>query len=127
MSTKTSVQQLPMRGALSNTTSHSRVAVRTYSAETTVSRLKGLLGASGLEAESCLWIHDCRSIHTYFMKFAIDVVFVDKNLRVKKIYRSLKPWSLTMPVMGARSVFEFQSGALNQVQISVGDQLHVGN
>jgi uncharacterized membrane protein (UPF0127 family) len=60
------------------------------------------------------------------MKFSIDCVFVDRKLRVKKIYRDVRPWRLVLPVLGASSVIEMASGTAERLKINVGDQLHVG-
>jgi uncharacterized membrane protein (UPF0127 family) len=91
------------------------------------SRGKGLLGRQGLAADSALWIHRCNSIHTFFMQFPIDCVFVDRNLKVKAIYQDVRPWRLLLPVWGASSVFELSSGAASRMDITVGDQLYVGS
>ena len=96
-------------------------------ATTFKTRGKGLLGRDFLAPEQALWIHHCNSIHTFFMKFPIDCVFVDKNLKVKAIYKDVKPWRLLLPVWGASSVFEMASGALNNMNVKIGDQLHVGS
>ncbi len=90
------------------------------------SRGIGLLGRTHLPENQALWIHRCNSIHTFFMKFSIDCVFIDKNLKVRAIYKDVRPWRLVLPVWGARSVIEMASGTVNKVQVNVGDQLHVG-
>ncbi len=90
------------------------------------SRGKGLLGRVSLDENQGLWIHHCNSIHTYFMKFPIDCVFVDKGLKVKAVYANVTPWRLVLPVWGARSVFEMKAGSAEKNNIKVGDQLYVG-
>lgn len=90
-------------------------------------RLIGLMFKNELQPQSTLWISSCNSIHTCFMKFAIDCIFVDKNLIVKAIYHDIKPWRMTRFVWGADSVFELPSGTLQKFSLQVGDQLHVGN
>ena len=94
-------------------------------------RTKGLLGETGLPDGHALWIDcglvGCNSIHTFFMRFAIDAVFVDRSLTVTKIYRELPPWRLTLPATNAHSVFELKAGALAQGAVEIGDQLHVGD
>jgi uncharacterized protein len=101
-------------------------------ARTFWSRTKGLLGRPGLPRGSALWIQGsrlvaCNSIHTLFMRFRIDAVFVDRDLRVKAVYRDLGPWRMTWPASGAHSVFEFAAGTLDEAPVEIGDQLHVGN
>ncbi|HWU44051.1 MAG TPA: DUF192 domain-containing protein [Bdellovibrio sp.] len=89
-------------------------------------RGRGLLGRPSLPMDEALWIHRCNSIHTCFMRFSIDCVFVDKNLKVKAVYQDVKPWRWIFPVWGASSVIEMASGTSQQLQIKVGDELHVG-
>ena len=94
-------------------------------ANTSWSRVKGLLGRSSLSPSEVLWIKPCNSIHTFFMKFSIDVIFVDRKLRVKKVIRNLAPGRMPWPVWSAHTVFEFAAGALGNCKIEEGDQLHV--
>lgn len=96
-------------------------------ASTFVNRGVGLLGRHDLEEEAALWIHSCNSIHTFFMKFSIDCVFVDKNLKILKIVENVQPWRLIFPVWGAQSVFELKSGSAKKLNLKLGEVLHVGN
>lgn len=89
-------------------------------------RMKGLMGKSSFDQNHVLWIPYCNSIHTFFMRFPIDVIFVDKNLIVKSVYKNIKPWRVLWPIWGASSVFEFSSGHLQKTIIEKGDQLYVG-
>lgn len=102
------------------------IAEHIETADTAWKRLKGLLGRSTLADKHGLWITPCNSIHTCFMKFSIDVVFVDKNMKVKSIKKNLGPWKFVPPTWGANSVFEFAAGTLEKTKLKVGDQLHVG-
>ena len=95
-------------------------------------RTKGLLGENALPSGSALLIQGsrfipCNSIHTLFMRFPIDVVFVDRKLVVRAIYQDLGPWRLTWPAAGASSVFELPAGTLKKTSVEIGDQLHVGD
>lgn len=87
----------------------------------------GLLGREGLSKNHALLIKRCNSIHTFFMKFSIDCVFVDKNFQVRAIYKDVKPWRLIIPVWGASSVIEMNAGLSAELKIKVGDQLYVGH
>jgi uncharacterized protein len=87
-------------------------------------RLRGLLGRSYLDADAGMFFDMCTSIHTFFMKFSIDVVFVDKNSRVVKTFKSVKPGRLIWPILTARAVYEFAEGAIARGRIEVGDELH---
>ncbi len=93
------------------------------SADNVFTRMKGLLGRTSFQ--NALYIPNCNSIHTCFMKFSIDAVFVDKELKVKSINQNIQPWNVVLPIIGAKSVFEFSAGAIQSSNLSVGDQLHV--
>ena len=86
-------------------------------------RIVGLLGKKSLEKGKTLWILSCSSIHTFFMKFPIDVIFVDKDLKVRRVYKKVPSGKILFGGWKASSVFEFQAGTLKA--ISKGDQLHV--
>ncbi len=88
-------------------------------------RTKGLLGRKELPADQALWIHRCNSIHTFFMQFPIDLVFVDRQMVVRKTYSRVKPNRLVLPVLWATSVIELSPGFLEANPITVGEQLHV--
>lgn len=94
-------------------------------AQDLTARMKGLLGKESIEMDYALWIKKCSSIHTFMMNFAIDLIFVDKNLKVKKCIQSVVPNRLVLPVFGASSVFELKSGYLKEHKPQLGDQLHV--
>ena len=100
-------------------------AKRVEKAETFWTRLKGLLGRPSLESDTALWIDRCPSIHTFFMNFTIDVVFVDRAHKVRACYANVRPWRWIAPVIGARSVYEMAVGGIARGQIEVGDQLNV--
>ncbi|MBL7687849.1 MAG: DUF192 domain-containing protein [Bdellovibrionaceae bacterium] len=87
-------------------------------------RSKGLLGRASLPENQGLWIKRCNSIHTWFMRFAIDAVFVDSSLHVIHVYRNLPPWRVTLPRLKATSVIEVAAGTL-PLTLNPGDQLYV--
>jgi uncharacterized membrane protein (UPF0127 family) len=86
------------------------------------SRFMGLMGRRSLERGKGLWIEPCNSIHMFFMRFAIDVLFLDKQGRVKKVMLNLKPWRISPIVFGARTVVELPSGTLGDKSL-VGSEL----
>lgn len=94
-------------------------------ADTWWARSKGLLGRSQLPEDQGLWILKCNSVHTFFMKFAIDLVFLNKQMEVTKTFTRVKPGRLVLPVIGARSVIELSEGFLEKHPLQVGDKLHV--
>ena len=94
-------------------------------ARTLWARTKGLLGRAGLPPAQGLWIKPCNSVHTFFMRFALDLVFLDDDLVVRKVYRDVRPGRLIWPVWRAQSVLEFQTGFLDQTQLTPGEKLYV--
>lgn len=91
-----------------------------------VARGIGLLDRKALGDQQGLWIKPCNNIHTFFMRFPIDCVFVDRSLRVKAIHRNVRPWRLIPWVGGAFSVFELAAGSVERLGIQIGEELHVG-
>ncbi len=86
-------------------------------------RLVGLLGRTSLPWEHGLLITWCDSIHTIGMRFPIDAVFVDRDLRVVKTIEGLKPFRVVFPVHRAVAVLELPAGTIRQTRTEVGDQL----
>jgi uncharacterized protein len=85
-------------------------------------RRKGLLGRDGLPAGAGLWITPCESVHTFWMKFAIDLVYLDRSKRVKKVRSGVPPWRLSA-CFSAHSVLEFASGTVDRTHTRPGDRL----
>ena len=112
-----------MRYQVYNDTRHTQLAFRAEKADSFAKRFKGLLGRSSLEVGDGLHIEPCNSIHMFFMKFAIDVAFLDPELRVVKVIHGIKPWRATRIYSDARSVLELPVGALAGTQTVEGDVL----
>jgi uncharacterized membrane protein (UPF0127 family) len=79
-------------------------------------RAKGLLGRNGLPPGQGLLIRPCRSIHTWFMRFPIDVIFLDTHWRIVRVVLDLDPWRLAWGGHTAAAVVEVQSGWLPPLQ-----------
>jgi uncharacterized membrane protein (UPF0127 family) len=86
------------------------------------SRFWGLMGRRDLPAGQGILITPCSSIHMFFMRFPIDVVFLNKEDRVVKIVNDIKPWRTAMGG-GGRKALELPAGAAAAAGISDGDQL----
>ncbi len=87
-------------------------------------RLRGLLGRSGLEPEEGLLIRPAGSVHTFFMRFPIDCVFLDRDLVVVAVREAVRPWR-TASGRGAKSTLELAAGAAASVGIAPGDSLRL--
>jgi uncharacterized protein len=85
-------------------------------------RRRGLLGRDALPAGEGLWIVPCESVHTFFMKFPIDLIYLDRNKKVKKVRSSVPPWRLSA-CLSAHSIIELASGTIETTQTRQGDVL----
>lgn len=83
-------------------------------AETFWKRAIGLAGRQGLDIGQGLLIPSCGAIHTFFMRFPIDVIFLDHGNRVVKVINGLKPWRLAWGGRNAYSTLEVRSGWLSR-------------
>ena len=99
------------------------VATDAEKADTFGSRFKGLLGRDSLAEGGGLHIEPCNSIHMFFMKFAIDVLFLDDELKVVRAISGIKPWRVTRVYKDAASVLELPVGAIARSGTVSGDQL----
>ncbi len=93
-------------------------------ADSSAARKKGLLSRTGLEPGTGLWIVPCEGVHTFFMKFAIDVVYIDRNRKVRKAVRNLVPWRMSL-CLPAHSVIELPVGVIDASGTEPGDQLEI--
>ena len=89
------------------------------------SRLIGLLGRSSLAPGEGLWIEPCSSIHMFFMRFAIDAVFLDRDHAVTRAAIDVRPWRLAFGGSGARSVLELPVGTITASGTRDGDALEI--
>ena len=108
-----------------NCTRGATLASHVELADSPRARRRGLLKRDKLNPGQGLWIFPTQAIHTFGMRFPIDVVFIDRQLRVKRIYHRLAPFRLTSLVWSAQSVLELPSGSLAGTNTSVGDELQI--
>ena len=88
------------------------------------SRMRGLLGRTGLAQGEGLLLQPAGSIHTFFMRFPIDVVFLDREQRVVRVVPNLRPWR-TAGVRKARAVLELAAGEAARVGMTPGSALRL--
>ncbi len=84
-------------------------------------RFWGLMGRRSLPEGHGILLTPCTSVHTFFMRFPIDVVFLDRNGRVVKIIPAMKPWRTALGGRGARSALELEAGAAEAKDLELGD------
>lgn len=85
-------------------------------------RRKGLLGRSSLMLGEGLWIVPCEAVHTFCMRFAIDLIYLDRRNRVVKIREDVGPWRVS-GCLRAHSVVELPSGSIARTQTQRGDSV----
>jgi uncharacterized membrane protein (UPF0127 family) len=91
-------------------------------AATAWSRSKGLLGRAGMDEQEGLWIQPTSSIHMWFMRFPIDVVWAAGDGRVLKLVENIGPWRMSF-CRGAKVALELPVGAIARSGVQVGDHL----
>ncbi|HET8605939.1 MAG TPA: DUF192 domain-containing protein [Gaiellaceae bacterium] len=89
-------------------------------------RLRGLLGRSGLDDDEGLLIRPTSSIHMFGMRFPIDAVFLDRELVVMRVVAGLEPWR-TASQRRAKAVLELPAGAAGRAGIREGSRLSLGS
>jgi uncharacterized membrane protein (UPF0127 family) len=110
---------------VTNTTRGTTVGSSIELADTSLKRMFGLLGKRGLDAGAGLWIKPSSGVHTVGMSFGIDVVGLDRDLKVIKLWRCLRPFRVTSVSLKLRSVLELPCGTIAQSQMQVGDQIEI--
>ena len=88
-----------------------------------MSRLAGLLNRSGLGQEEALVITRCRGIHMFFMRFAIDVVFVDNRHIVIGLVKRIRPFRMSPYFFRASYAIELPEGTIDNTQTQLGDMI----
>ncbi len=112
---------------IENRTRGTTIAERARVARSLRDRTVGLLGTSRLDPGDGLFIERSSSIHMFFMRYAIDALFVSKAGRVTKIAANLKPWRVVWWAPGARDCLELPVGAVTASGTQVGDELVLEN
>lgn len=108
---------------IANATRDTTLATAAWRADNPGTRLVGLLGRARLSPGEGLHILPCTSIHTWFIRFPIDVLYLDKEGRVVKALHAMSPFRFSWGARGARSVLELPGGTITATQTGVGDQL----
>ena len=107
-----------------NLTRQTAIADRVQLAGEGQSRRKGLLGRDSLAQGEGLWIVPCEAVHTFWMRFPIDLIYLDRKYRVLKIRRGVLPWRLSA-CLRAHSVIELPSGTIASTRTMRGDTLAI--
>jgi uncharacterized membrane protein (UPF0127 family) len=93
-------------------------------ADSSEKRRTGLLKHEKLEPGDGLWIVPCESVHTFFMKFPIDLIYLDKQRKVKKVRHAVPAWRLSA-CLTAHSILELPAGTARETGTVKGDELEI--
>jgi uncharacterized membrane protein (UPF0127 family) len=102
-------------------TGNELIAAEVIEANTFFDKLFGLITRRKLKDREGFLIENCNGIHTFWMRYNIDVVFLDRKKRVLTIYYSLKPFRTTPFVKNAFFVLELKSGTIEKTSLKPGD------
>lgn len=111
-----------MRMHVANLTRNTVIATSVEVADSGATRGKGLLGRKGLDPGTGLWIVPCEAVHTFWMQFPIDLIYLDRDLRIRKLRTGVPPWRLS-GCLTAHSVLELASGTIRDSRTQAGDKL----
>ena len=110
---------------ITNETRGAVIADRAFEAQSYWSRLVGLLSRSSLEPGEALHINPCTSVHTAFMRFPIDVIYLNRDNEVVKLSPNLKPFRMSGILRGGHSVVELPTGVIESTGTTVGDRFTI--
>lgn len=113
---------MDMRVHVSNLTRNTVLATCMELADTGPKRNKGLLGRGGLSSGEGLWILPCEAVHTFWMRFPIDLVYLDRKRQIRKLVSEVPPWRLS-GCLSAHSVLELPAGTIRNTRTQRGDTL----
>jgi uncharacterized protein len=103
-----------------NVTRQTKLATSVEVASSGARRSKGLLGRKGLGPGEGLWIVPCEAVHTFGMQFSLDLVYLDRKHRIRKIKKNVPPWRISA-CLTAHSVVELPAGSILDADAQPGD------
>lgn len=111
-----------VRVRVSNLTRNTLLATCMEVADSGPKRNKGLLGRERLSTGEGLWIIPCEAVHTFWMRFPIDLVYLDSQKRIRKLVSEVPAWRLSA-CLRAHSVLELPPGTIRDTHTQPGDIL----
>jgi len=108
-----------------NQSKHETVAKVVFFADSPLKRMQGLLGKKSLGISEAMIIKPCNAVHTFFMRFPIDVLFVDKHNKVVKLIANLPSFRLSPICFSSQFVIELPAGTIQTTRTTLGDQLAI--
>lgn len=110
---------------IKNITKNKIIVDNGYMANTFLTRLKGLLGKREIEDNEGICIYPCKSVHTFFMQFPIDIVFIDRDNKIIHITENLRHYRISKYVKNAEYVIEIGGSKSKKKDIEVGDEIDI--
>jgi len=110
---------------INNKTKNVVLAKNVVVADSPLKRMVGLLGRESLDAQEALIIKPCNSIHTFFMRFPIDIIFLSKNNEVVKVIADIPPFRLSPICFKSAFVIELPAGTILSSNTSLGDKIDI--
>ncbi len=107
---------------VTNRTRNTVLATRMEVADSAAKRNKGLLGRQSLLPGEGLWIVPCESVHTFWMRFPIDLIYLDRKKCIRKLKSSVPAWRLSA-CLRAHSILELPAGTIRATRTECGDKL----
>jgi uncharacterized protein len=104
-------------------TDHIDIPIMVIRADSFAARFFGLMLRKSLPNHEALLLAPCNSIHMFFMRFPIDVVFLDEQHEIKQMAENLRPWRIIPPVRAAHAALELPAGSIKRFNMAVGDKL----
>lgn len=108
---------------IKNSTQNTVLATKARLAEKAIKRIKGLLGEKGLSQEEGLIIYPCKQIHSFFMKFSFDALFLDPDFNILHIEKAIPPFRISPMIKGSYIVVELPAGTAEKTGTEVGDKI----
>ena len=108
-----------------NTTRNKVIADKAARAGSFLARGRGLMLSPPLPAGGGLVIDPCNSIHMFFMRYPLDILFLNKDGKVVFMYKGIKPWRMGRIVRGAKMAVELPEGSIEATGTQIGDQVSI--
>ena len=103
--------------------SEESLAEQVIRADNFLLRLVGLMGRTGMDPNKAVMIEPCRQVHSWFVFFSLDLLFLDEQNIVLSKISYFSPFKISPKIGGARKVVEFTSGTLDGVDVVIGDEI----
>lgn len=106
-------------------TNNEEICKNVILADSFLKRLKGLMFTKELSSDSSMYIRPCGQIHTFFMNYNIDVLYLDKNNKILDVDENISPGKIGKKVKGAAAVIELQGGKIKRSNIKIGQDIDI--